>query len=66
MFDEIGWLVIFLALLLFLVLVVEIYVVILIAAFLASWFGFSGILWWVCAIIMFGIINGLIYTFWRL
>lgn len=66
MFDDLSWLVIIFALLLFLALVVEVYVVILMATFLASWFGFSGLLWWVCAILLFGVINGLIGALWRL
>ena len=66
MSDDLSWLVIVFALLLFLALVVEIYVVILMATFLASWFGFSGLLWWVCAILIFGVINGLIGVLWRL
>ena len=64
--DDLSWLVILLGLLLFVALCIEIYVVILMATFLASWFGFSGILWWVCAILLFGVINGLIGLVWRL
>lgn len=64
--DDLGWLVIVFALLLFLALVIEIYVVILMATFLASWFGFTGLLWWVCVILIFGVINGLIGVLWRL
>lgn len=62
--DDLGWLVILLAILLFIALVIEIYVIILISSFLASWFGFTGILWWACAIMMFCIINGLIGALW--
>ena len=62
MSDDLSWLVIVFALLLFLALVVEVYM----ATFLASWFGFSGLLWWVCAILIFGGINGLIGVLWRL
>ena len=64
--DDLSWLVILLAVLLFVALCIEVYVVILMATFLASWFGFSGILWWVCAFLLFGVINGVIYSFWRL
>ena len=64
--DDLTWLIFLLAILLFIGLCIEIYVVILMATFLASWFGFSGILWWVCAIILFGVINGLIGIVWRL
>lgn len=66
MSDDLSWLVIVFALLLLLALVIEVYVVILMATFIASWFGFTGILWWVCAILIFGVINGLIVGFWRL
>ena len=64
--NDLSWLMLLLGLVVLFVFVIEIYVIFLMASFLASWFGFSGILWWVCAIIMFGIINGLIYSFWRL
>ena len=64
--DDLSWLIILFAILLFIAFCIEIYVVILMATFLASWFGFSGILWWVCAILLFGVINGLIGLVWRL
>ena len=64
--DDLSWLIILFAILLFIALCIEIYVVILMATFLASWFGFSGILWWVCVILLFGVINGLIGLVWRL
>ena len=66
MSDDLSWLVIVFALLLFLALVLELYVVILMASFIASWFGFTGLLWWICAILIFGVINGLIGALWRL
>lgn len=66
MSDDLSWLVVVICIFAFLILVLEVYVVILMATFLASWFGFSGILWWICAILIFGIINGLIYGVWRL
>ena len=58
--DDLSWLVILLAVLLFIALVIEIYVIVLMSTFLASWFGFSGILWWACALLMFLVINGVI------
>ena len=66
MSDDLGWLVLIFAVLLLFALCLEIYVVILMATFIASWFGFTGILWWVCAILIFGVLNGLIVGFWRL
>lgn len=66
MSDDLSWLVVLLGVLLLIGLIVEVYVVILMATFLASWFGFSGILWWICAILIFGVINGLVATLWRL
>ena len=66
MADDLSWLVILLAILLMLAFVIEIYVIVLIAGFLATFFGFSGILWWACAVLMFCVINGLIGLVWRL
>ena len=64
--DDLGWLVVLLGILLFIAFVVELYVIMLIATFLATWFGFSGLLWWACAILLFMVINGLIGLIWRL
>ena len=58
--DDLSWLVILLAVLLFVAFVIEIYVILMISTFLASWFGFSGLLWWACAILLFMVINGVI------
>ena len=63
--DDLSWLIILFAILLFLAFVIEVYVIILISTFLASWFGFNGILWWACAILLFMVINGLIGALWR-
>lgn len=60
MFDGLNWLIFLMVVLIFIFLVMEIWVIVLICGFLATWFGFSGILWWVCAIMMFCIINGII------
>ena len=58
--DDLTWLIIVLGLLLLFAFVIEIYVIMLMATFLASWFGFTGILWWACAILLFFLINGII------
>ena len=42
------------------VLVVEFAVVAIVAGFIASWFGVSGILWWAIAIVVFLLINGIL------
>lgn len=46
--------------LIILVLVIEIVAVVLIAGAVASMLGFTGILWWAVAIVVFMIINGLL------
>ena len=60
MFDSFDWILVLFAVVIFIFLVLEIWVIILICGFLASWFGFSGLLWWICAIMLFCIINGII------
>ena len=60
MFDSLDWILVLFAVVIFIFLVLEIWVIILICGFLASWFGFSGLLWWICAIMLFCIINGII------
>ena len=60
MADDLSWIVMLLAVLLMLAFLIEVYVIVLIAGFLATFFGFSGILWWACAIMMFIVINGVI------
>ena len=61
MADDLSWMVMLLAVLLMLAFLIEVYVIILVAGFLATFFGFSGILWWACAILMFCVINGVLY-----
>ena len=46
--------------------VLELYVVMVISSFLASFFGFNGILWWVCALLIFSLINGVLYKIYRI
>lgn len=48
----------------FLLAILEIYVILVVSGFLASFFGFSGILWWVCAFMVFCFINGVIGAIW--
>ncbi|WP_458456505.1 hypothetical protein [Methanobrevibacter sp.] len=57
---ELYWLIALLCIVIVFVFIVEVYVCIMMAGFLASWFGFTGLLWWVCALLMFVVINGLI------
>ena len=64
--DDLFWVLFVVGLVLFFLFILEVYVIVIISSFLASWFGFSGVLWWICAIMIFGIINGLIFSFWRL
>ena len=47
-------------LLILFVVAIEIVAVILVAGFLASWFGFTGVMWWAVAIVLFLVINGII------
>lgn len=54
------WFVSLLAIFVLLVVVVEVYICIVMATFIATWFGFNGLLWWACALLMFVVINGLI------
>lgn len=42
------------------ILFIEIFAILLIASAIASFFGFSGILWWIVVIGLFVIINGII------
>ena len=44
----------------FALLFVEVVAIVLIAGAITSWLGFSGLLWWVVAIGLFLIINGII------
>ena len=58
--DEFSWIVLLVAFLAVVLLFLEIWVIIAISGFLATYFGFSGVLWWVCAFMMFVFINGII------
>lgn len=49
-----------LILLILFVIAVEIVAVVLVAGFLATYFGFTGVMWWAVAIVLFMVINGLI------
>ena len=60
MFDELSLFVLLIATLIVAFFILEIWVIIVISGFLASYFGFTGVLWWVCAFMMFVLINGLI------
>ena len=60
MLDDLSFMVFLIATVIVVLLALEIWVIVLISGFLASWFGFSGILWWVCAFMMFVLINGVI------
>lgn len=66
MFDELGWLVVFIAILFVVLFALELWVIIMISGFLASYFGFTGVLWWVCAFMMFIFINGVIGAVWNM
>lgn len=57
---EMYWFLGILGILVIFVFVVELYVCITMATFIATWFGFDGLLWWACALLMFVVINGLI------
>lgn len=46
--------------LILLLFVVEIVAIVLVAGFLASFFGFTGVMWWAVAIVLFLVINGFI------
>lgn len=48
------------------ILVVEFAVVAIVAGFIASWFGVSGILWWAIAIVVFLLINGILGALTRI
>lgn len=60
MLDELSLFVLLIATLIVTFFILEIWVIIVISGFLASYFGFTGVLWWVCAFMMFVLINGLI------
>lgn len=47
-------------------IVVELLAVIVIAGHVASYFGFTGLMWWAVAIVSFIVINGIIGLFLRL
>ena len=66
MFDELGWFVVFIAILLVVLFALELWVIIVISGALASYFGFTGVLWWVCAVMMFVFINGLVGAVWNM
>ena len=66
MLDELSLMVLLIATVIVVFLALEIWVIILISGFLASYFGFSGLLWWVCAFMMFVLINGLIDAVWNM
>ena len=66
MFDDLSWIVFLIAILIVVFVALEIWVIILISGFLASYFGFTGVLWWVCVFMMFVLINGFIGAVWNM
>lgn len=64
--DELSLVVFLIATLIVTFLVLEIWVIIVISGFLATYFGFSGVLWWICAFMMFCLINGVIGAVYNL
>ena len=66
MLDKVSWFALAIAVVLIVLLALEIWVIILISGFLASWFGFNGVLWWVCAFMIFCLINGVIGAVYNL
>ena len=66
MFDDLSWMVFLIAILIVVFVALEIWVIILISGFLATWFGLNGVLWWVCAFMMFVLINGLLGAVWNM
>ena len=66
MFDELGWFVVFIAVLLVVLFALELWIIVVISGFLASYFGFTGVLWWICAFMMFCIINSVIGAVWNM
>lgn len=66
MLEDLGFVVFLIAIIIVVFLCLEIWVIILISGFLASYFGFSGVLWWVCAFMMFVLINGLLGAVYNL
>lgn len=65
-FNELNLIVLLIATFIVVFLCLEVWVIIVISGFLASYFGFSGVLWWVCALMMFVLINGLIGAVYNL
>lgn len=66
MLDKVSWFTLVIALIFVVLLALEIWVIILISGVLASWFGFTGVLWWICAFMMFCLINGVIGAVYNL
>ena len=64
--EDLSFIVLLIATIIVVVLALEIWVIILISGMCASYFGFSGLLWWVCAFMMFCIINGLLGAIWNI
>lgn len=66
MLDELSLMVLLIATIIVVFLCLEVWVIIVISGFLASYFGFTGVLWWVCAFMMFVLINGFIGAVWNM
>ena len=66
MLDELSLMVLLIATIIVVFLCLEVWVIIVISGFLATYFGFTGVLWWVCAFMMFVLINGLIGAVWNM
>ncbi len=66
MLDDLSFMIFLIATVIVVFLALEIWVIILISGFVASYFGFTGVLWWVCAFMMFVFINGVIGAVYNL
>ena len=63
--SDLGFIALLIAVLIVVLFALELYVIVVISGLVASYFGFSGVLWWVCAFMMFCIINGVIGAIWN-
>ena len=58
--SDLSFIALLIAVLIVVLFALELWVIVVISGFLASYFGFTGVLWWVCAFMMFVLINGFI------